>query len=378
MNNLVQPPYRRAFGALGREASRAFDRLSHAVEWHQTGTMMSTAKAPYRLVHQDVDLSIMHFRSSQALVHSTPVLLIPPLGVTPEIYDLRPEHSFVRALLNAGLDLYMIDFGVPDLSDRQKALTDYAMRLLPQAIDITLTDSGTPSLSLVGYSMGGVMALLYAGDEGKTAPVDALVTVGSPIDMRGLFPWDRVISLARRELDAVVATFGVLPPQLMRLGFRLSAPFKTVTVYRDLMVNMWNREWIVSYEAINSWIDTFIPFPGDAMRQFFHFIEGNRIVDPFESGLSEEVLFLGEGRLGHVGAASDDGAGPGVDGVRHPRGHVGHARVVDVVQGALALLFIRVEVEEQLMDVGLNDLGWVAGVDGAIASAFDPHVLAGG
>lgn len=287
MNNLVQPPYRRAFGALGREASRAFDRLSHAVEWHQTGTMMSTAKAPYRLVHQDVDLSIMHFRSSQALVHSTPVLLIPPLGVTPEIYDLRPEHSFVRALLNAGLDLYMIDFGVPDLSDRQKALTDYAMRLLPQAIDITLTDSGTPSLSLVGYSMGGVMALLYAGDEGKTAPVDALVTVGSPIDMRGLFPWDRVISLARRELDAVVATFGVLPPQLMRLGFRLSAPFKTVTVYRDLMVNMWNREWIVSYEAINSWIDTFIPFPGDAMRQFFHFIEGNRIVEgtiPSRSG----------------------------------------------------------------------------------------------
>ena len=42
--------------------------------------------------------------------------------------------------------------------------------------------------------------------------------------------------------------------------------------------------------------------------------------------------------------------------VFHVRRHVGHARVVDVVQRTLALLLVRVEMEDQLVDVSLDDL----------------------
>src|SRR5262249_33568986 len=55
----------------------------------------------------------------------TPALLIPPLMVTPQIYDLRPRHSFVRHLLNYDFDVFLIDFGAPTRQDAHLKLDDY-------------------------------------------------------------------------------------------------------------------------------------------------------------------------------------------------------------------------------------------------------------
>lgn len=296
----LPPPIRHGMHAAGRTASRGIDRVSNAVEWLQSGRFVSEEKAPYELVHREPDFTLVRFHPTQSSRYQVPILLIPPLGVLPEIYDLRPEHSFVRHLVDAGFDLYMVDFGVPTLADRDKLLTDFALRFLPRAIEEVAADSQEDGISLVGYSMGGVMSIFLAGD--SEMPITNLVTVGSPVDMRGLHPWDFLLRLSRRELDFIVATIGNIPPQLLKIGFRLSAPFKTFTVYRDLLLNLWNKDWIVAYESINSWIDAFIPFPGDTMRQFFHIIEGNRLVEgtmPSKSGrfslanISSPILAIG-------------------------------------------------------------------------------------
>jgi hypothetical protein len=46
--------------------------------------------------------------------------------VRPYVYDLRPEHSFVRTLRRAGYDVFMLDFGVPD--DDQAVRQDHYLR----------------------------------------------------------------------------------------------------------------------------------------------------------------------------------------------------------------------------------------------------------
>ena len=106
-------PIQRGMRVAGREAGRGIDRVSNAVEWLQSGRFVSEEKAPYELVHTDPDFTLVRFHPSRPDVHRIPVLLIPPLGVLPEIYDLRPGHSFVRHLVDSGFDLYMVDFGVP-------------------------------------------------------------------------------------------------------------------------------------------------------------------------------------------------------------------------------------------------------------------------
>src|SRR5512147_1985534 len=45
--------------------------------------------------------------------HKVPLLLVFALMNRPDIFDLRPGHSFVEFMLRQGYDLYLLDWGVP-------------------------------------------------------------------------------------------------------------------------------------------------------------------------------------------------------------------------------------------------------------------------
>ena len=101
--------------------------------------------------------------------HPTPIVLIPPLMVRPYVYDLRPEHSMVRTLRNAGFDVYVVDFGVPDRDDEGVRLDDYVLDYVPRCIDAALETSGAQSVTLAGYCMGGIFGLMHAGTHRRRA-----------------------------------------------------------------------------------------------------------------------------------------------------------------------------------------------------------------
>ena len=44
-----------------------------------------------------------------------PIVLVPPMMVSAEVWDVSPSTSAVTALYEAGLDPWVIDFGAPDL-----------------------------------------------------------------------------------------------------------------------------------------------------------------------------------------------------------------------------------------------------------------------
>ena len=53
----------------------------------------------------------------------------------PSVLDLQPDRSLIRALLAAGLDVYLLDWGYPDRSDRHTTLADYTTGYLHRAIE---------------------------------------------------------------------------------------------------------------------------------------------------------------------------------------------------------------------------------------------------
>src|SRR5258708_36575650 len=110
-----------------------------------------------------------------------PLVLIPPLMVRPYVYDLRPDHSFVRTLRNAGFDVFVMDFGVPDEDDLHTSLEDYVTGYIPACIDHALAAAGAKHVSLLGYSFGGIFALLHSGPL-RDARGPNILTVGAPVD----------------------------------------------------------------------------------------------------------------------------------------------------------------------------------------------------
>ena len=106
-----------------------------------------------------------------------------------------------------------------------------------------------------------------------------LVTIGAPLDVSkmGLFAWTAKIAGSQAELLA--RRIGNVPGGLSSTVFRLMSPASNVTRYADLFLNMWDREYVNGFDAMNQWVAQFTDYPQGAFLQFVHdFVENNQLV----------------------------------------------------------------------------------------------------
>ncbi len=98
-----------------------------------------------------------------------PVLLLPGYGG-----DTRSLDPLAAALRSGGRDVVVVSLGGDGTGD----LRDQADRL-ERAVASRL-DAGAPSVDVVGYSAGGVVARVWAAELGGAAQARRIVTLGSP------------------------------------------------------------------------------------------------------------------------------------------------------------------------------------------------------
>ena len=99
-----------------------------------------------------------------------PVLLVPGYGGSAQAL-----HALALSLRHAGRDVTVVD-----LPDRGQGDLDDQAKVLDAAVDAALARTGTPSVDVVGYSAGGVVARLWAIEGGGSDHLRRLVTLGSP------------------------------------------------------------------------------------------------------------------------------------------------------------------------------------------------------
>ena len=70
-----------------------------------------------------------------------------------------------------------------------------------------------------------------------------------------------------------------MPGGLSSAVFRLMTPAKNLTRYADLFMNMWDREYVNGFDAMNQWVSQFIDYPQGAFLQFMRdFMQHNALV----------------------------------------------------------------------------------------------------
>ncbi len=106
--------------------------------------------------------------------------------------------------------------------------------------------------------------------------------------------------------------------------------------------------------------------PGKIVR----LLERHRVVHILDAGTGEEVDLLGERRPHDLRGAGHDRATGRVLRPGHERRHVRDAWEEDVVELPLDVL-----LEDQIVDVGLCDLGRIARVDRPVARTLSPHLF---
>ncbi len=263
------------------QAQRAVLRFLNGVDWLIRDPRQVVGRTPYDVVWQRDKLEVRRYRHADAAIrprHAVPVLCVPPLMVKPFIFDLFPARSLVRYLVEHGFDVYLVDFGEPDAADSLVTLDDYVLDWLPAACRAVRAASGQRELSLLGYCMGGLFGLMYLGVTADRG-VRNLVTISAPLDVSkmGAFAW--MAKTAGGQVDFLARRIGNVPGGLSSAVFRLLTPAKNVTRYADLFMNLWDREYVNGFDAMNQWIGQFIDYPQGAFLQFVHdFVQRNALV----------------------------------------------------------------------------------------------------
>lgn len=263
------------------EAQRALLRFLNGVDWLLRDPADLVGRTPHDVVYRRDKLEVRRYHHADRSIrprHGLPVLLIPPLMVKPFIFDLMPERSLVKFLLDRGFDVFLVDFGEPDQADALVSLDDYVLDWIPTAVRQVRAASGRRELSLLGYCMGGLFALMYLGVTADPH-VRNVVTVGAPLDASkmGLFAW--AARVAGGQVEFLSRRIGNVPGGLSSAVFRLLSPARHVTRYADLFMNLWNREYMNGFDAMNQWVRQFIDYPQIAFQQFVRdFMQHNRLV----------------------------------------------------------------------------------------------------
>ncbi len=259
----------------------------NALELARLGHFTDPEHAPFRVAQQ---MRIARLRRYGGDAHrpsiAAPVLLIPPLMVTAEIYDVAPDISGVTALTQLGLDVWVIDFGSPEEEEggMQRTFDDH-VKAVSDSIDYVREATGH-DVHLIGYSQGGMFAYQTAAYRACDG-IASLITFGSPVDIHRNLPKiddtvaGRLFELARGALDAPLDKLEGLPGFLTSTGFKLLAVHKEVGQLVDFVKKLHDRQALEKREARRRFLggEGFVAWPGPALKKFIdEFVVHNRLL----------------------------------------------------------------------------------------------------
>ncbi|WP_100403926.1 class III poly(R)-hydroxyalkanoic acid synthase subunit PhaC [Bacillus sp. FJAT-42315] len=223
---------------------------------------------------------LYRYQPAKEKTNKVPLLMIYALINKPYILDLTPGSSLIEYLTDQGHDVYLLDWGTPGYEDRHMKLDDYVLDYIPRAIQKVLRTSGADEVSLLGYCMGGTMTAISAALH-PDLPIRNLIFLTSPFDFEdtGLFTnWldDRYFNL-----DKMVDTLGIIPPETIDLGNKLLKPLVNyIGPFVTLADRVDNDEFVKSWSLMQKWVHDGIPFPGEAFRQWIgEFYQKNKLIN---------------------------------------------------------------------------------------------------
>jgi polyhydroxyalkanoate synthase len=235
-------------------------------------------QTPKELIHKRNKTALYRYGHASDRRHAVPVLMIPNLGISrPYIFDLYPGSSFVEHMVRQGFDFYLLDWGVFGDEDNGLTVDECVTQILPVMVRKTLRASQTRELTLLGYCMGAPLGACHAALYPE--PVKNFVNMAGPIDYSKAGMFTFWLDKRYFDIDKLVDTFGSMPADMIRLGFKLLKPTMDLSTFTNLWWNLWDDRYVEGFVALNTWANEYTPFPGEFFRQWVkEFYQQNKLI----------------------------------------------------------------------------------------------------
>ncbi|HEY2365010.1 MAG TPA: alpha/beta fold hydrolase [Polyangiaceae bacterium] len=200
---------------------------------------------------------LYRFRSENT---GTPLLVVPSMINRWYVVDLREGASLCSALVRGGLDVWCLDWGVPEDEDRHLTWDD-VVRRLEHATSRVLRETGAAKASVLGYCMGGTLSAIATAL--RPERVAGLVNLAGPIDFSRGGLLAELVAPQHFNVEAVAGAGNIAPMQ-MQSGFWALRPTGQISKWFGLADRGSDPSFREAFGALETWASDNVPFPAAA------------------------------------------------------------------------------------------------------------------
>lgn len=237
---------------VGATAVNATDVLLHG------GFETDEEYSPYEVVSSHEIYKLRRYFPDDLPRNAPVMLLVHPLMISGDVWDIAPDTSAVGALHTMGIDAWTVDFGAPEHEPGglERTLTDHALAV-SDAVDEVRASTGR-DVVLGGQSQGGMFSYQVAAYR-RGEGIDSLVTFGAPVDTRApmgvpMSP-ETATTLAHAYLASGLARRVSIPGWAMRTATQMLTPIGVATGKAQYYLNLHDRERLLPRERLRKFLD---------------------------------------------------------------------------------------------------------------------------
>ncbi len=224
------------------------------------------ASSPKTAVYSEDKLTLYRYDRASDATYKTPVLIVYALVNTYKMLDLQSDRSYIKKLLEAGLDVYLIDWGNPTKSDRYISMDDYVNGYINNCVDHIRKSHRIDKVNILSICQGGTLSVIYSALYPNK--VKNLVTHVTPVDFSTndglLFRWSKDM-----DFDKLVEGYnGLIPGDFLNQGFDMLKPMMKIQKQQSLANSMEDKDKLLNFLRMEKWISESPAQTGECFRQF--------------------------------------------------------------------------------------------------------------
>ena len=318
---------------VNRDVERSYLRTRNGLRYVRGSQRPKLGTTPKEVVWRRDKAQLWRYRSGPAR-YAQPLLIVTSLVSRSYILDLLPGSSTVEFLRDRGFDVFLLDWGIPDELDADNSLETYVDEYLPRAVAAVRRETGCDELTMAGYCLGGVLAVLYANGHDDPG-VRNVVLMATPFDFEEMGPMVAALREGRLDPEDLIDETGNVAADVLYSGFFMLAPTTIVAQRATLLENLWNDEFVRGFQAMAQWTRDQVPFPGRGVPRGGGAVRPTQRADGGVAARRRPRDRLREdwgeraqrdGREGHRGAEGGGRAGRGAGRPARPPGRAVPAR----------------------------------------------------
>lgn len=267
-----------AFGGIATQALKQMDRSRQA-----RGKMLERAgygpqQTASTVILEQPGLQLRRYHDAPD--DGPAVLLVPAPIKRAYIWDLAPEISVVQRWRERGYRVYLAEWlPMPD-SNGDVGLDDYGDRLLSACQRAIEQDSGQAQLTIVGHSLGGILAAIYSCMHPER--VAATILLESPLHVDAANCCFSPLVKATPHARGIADAFRQVPGAYLNL---MSAMAEPQAFQWERMADRWlsllDPRALATHMRVERWTHDEFPLPG---RLFTEIVESLYRNDDFMQG----------------------------------------------------------------------------------------------